>query len=113
LPIGFIFEIHHLTPGFESGFTGFIGLQRTSSFLAQGSFIEDYVLYRFSPMCYASAIGLAMEAAFNNNLQNQTNDVMVNPRNPDSKPKASAHSMPNQRLNVLVHPTTKRCIFRQ
>jgi hypothetical protein len=38
----------------------------------------------FSPMCNASARGPEMKAAFNNNLQNQTNDVMVNPRNPDS-----------------------------
>jgi hypothetical protein len=38
----------------------------------------------FSPMCNASARGLAMKAAFKNNLQNQTNDIMVNPRNPDN-----------------------------
>jgi hypothetical protein len=49
-------------------------------------------------MRYASAIGLAMKAAFNNNLQNQTNDVMVNPRNPenpDSKPMAAAYKFSN------------------
>jgi hypothetical protein len=33
-------------------------------------------------MRYASARGLAMKATFNNNLPNQTNDVMVNPVNP-------------------------------
>ena len=30
----------------------------------------------------ASARGLAMKVSFNNNLQNQTNDAMVNPQNP-------------------------------
>jgi hypothetical protein len=35
-------------------------------------------------MCYTSAKGLAMNAPFNNNLPNQTNDVMVNPRNPEN-----------------------------
>jgi hypothetical protein len=47
-------------------------------------------------MRYASARGLAMNAAFNNNLPNQTNDVMVNPRNhvnPDSKLLAAARIM--------------------
>jgi hypothetical protein len=66
---------------FESGFTG---LQITSSFLAQRSFIEDYFLYRFSPMRYASAKSLAMKAVYNNNLPTQTNDVIVNPRNPEN-----------------------------
>jgi hypothetical protein len=41
-------------------------------------------LHRFSPMCYTSARGREMKALFNNNLLNQTNDVMVNPENPDS-----------------------------
>ena len=35
-------------------------------------------------MCNTSAGGLAMKAPFNNNLPNQTNDVMVNPRNPEN-----------------------------
>ena len=35
-----------------------------------------------SPMRNASARGLAMKVSFNNNLQNQTNDAMVNPQNP-------------------------------
>ena len=33
-------------------------------------------------MCNTSAGGLAMKAVFNNNLPNQSNDVMVNPQNP-------------------------------
>jgi hypothetical protein len=33
-------------------------------------------------MCNTSARGLAMKAVFNNNLPNQSNDVMVNPQNP-------------------------------
>jgi hypothetical protein len=32
----------------------------------------------------ASAKSLAMKAVYNNNLPTQTNDVMVNPINPDS-----------------------------
>jgi hypothetical protein len=39
----------------------------------------------FSPMRYASAKGLTMKASCNKNLPTQTNDVMVNPENPDSK----------------------------
>jgi hypothetical protein len=35
-------------------------------------------------MRYASAKGLALKALFNNNLLNQTNDVMVNPENPEN-----------------------------
>jgi hypothetical protein len=53
----------------------------TSSFLAQRSFDEDYFLSFFSPMLYATSKGLEMKAPFSNILQNQTNDVMVNPRN--------------------------------
>jgi hypothetical protein len=67
---------------FESGFTGFPGLQRTSSFLAQCLFVEDYFSPFFSPMRNASAIGLTMKVPCNNNLPTQTNDVIVNPRNP-------------------------------
>ena len=33
----------------------------------------------------ASAKSQEMKVSFNNNLPNQTNGVMVNPRNPDSK----------------------------
>ncbi|MFZ4378028.1 MAG: hypothetical protein ACOYN9_16845 [Saprospiraceae bacterium] len=40
----------------------------------------------FSPMRYASARGRLIKATFNNTLPTQTNVVMVNPRNPDSKP---------------------------
>ena len=32
----------------------------------------------------ASARGHEMKATFNNNLPNQTNDVIVNPRNPEN-----------------------------
>ena len=42
-----------------------------------------------SPMRNASAKGLALKAACNNNLPTQTNDVMVNPENPDSNPAAA------------------------
>ena len=71
-----------LTPGFESGFTGFTGLQRTSSFLAQCLFVDHYFSPFFSPMCNTSAKGLAMKAPYDNNLPNQNNDVKVNPENP-------------------------------
>jgi len=43
-------------------------------------------------MRYASAGGLAMKTACNNNHPTQTNDVMVNPENPvnpDSNPAAA------------------------
>jgi hypothetical protein len=36
-----------------------------------------------------------MKASFNNNLPNQTNDVIVNPENPDSKPMAAARVISN------------------
>jgi hypothetical protein len=65
----------------ESGFTG---LQRTSSFLAQCLFVDDYFLPFFSPMCNTSTKGLALKAVFNNKLPTQTNDVMVNPENPEN-----------------------------
>ena len=77
---------------FESGFTGFPGLQRTSSFLAQCLFVEDYFISFSSPMRYASVRGLAKQTTCNNKLPTQTNDVMVNPRNPenpDSNPAAA------------------------
>jgi len=32
----------------------------------------------------ASAIGFAIKATFNNNLPTQTNDVIVNPENPEN-----------------------------
>ena len=37
-------------------------------------------------MCYTSAKGLAIQTTYTNNLPTQTNDVMVNPENPDSNP---------------------------
>ncbi len=69
---------------FESRFTGFPGLYRTSSFLAQCLFVEDYFISFFSPMRDASARGLAMKAPFNDNIPPQTNDVIVNPGNPEN-----------------------------
>ena len=54
-------------------------------------------------MCYTSAKGLAMKAPYNNNLPTQTNDVIVNPRNPvnpDSKPSCCAHNF-QQRLGCF------------
>ena len=75
-------QFYLLSSGFESGFTGFIGLQRTSSFLAQCLFVDDYFLPFFSPLRYASAKDLALKAPYNNKLPTQTNDVMVNPENP-------------------------------
>ena len=44
-------------------------------------------------MRYASAESQEMDASINNNLSTPSNDVMVNPRNPenpDSKPMAAA-----------------------
>jgi hypothetical protein len=67
---------------FESGFTGFRGLERTSSFLKKRLFVVDYFLSSLSPLRYAAARGFEMKAPFNNNLPPQTNDVMVNPQNP-------------------------------
>jgi hypothetical protein len=49
-------------------------------------------------MRYASAKSLGMKAPSNINLPTQTNDVMVNPRNPenpDSKPMAAAYKFSN------------------
>ena len=43
------------------------------------------------PMHYASAKSQEMNASINNNLPTPTNEVMVNPGNPDSKPVAAAH----------------------
>ena len=40
-------------------------------------------------MCYTSAKGLAIQTTYTNNLPTQTNDVMVNPENPDSNPAAA------------------------
>ncbi len=76
------------TLGFESGFTGFRGLQRTSLVWVLGLFVDDYFLSSFSPMRNAAAKSFEMKAPFNNNLPLQTGDVMVNPINPvnpDSK----------------------------
>ena len=69
---------------FESGFTGFSGLQRTSLFRVQWSFVEDYLVLFFSPMRNASAGCFEMKAPINNNLPNQTNDVIINPGNPEN-----------------------------
>jgi hypothetical protein len=44
----------------------------------------DYFLSSLSPLRYAAARGFEMKEPFNNNLPNQTNDVMVNPRNPEN-----------------------------
>ncbi len=47
-------------------------------------------------MRYASAEGQEMDAPFNNNLPTPTNDVIVNPvnpENPDSKPMAAARKI--------------------
>ena len=66
----------------ESGFTGFPELQRTSSFLAQCLFVDDYFTPFFSPMRNASARGLVMKVPFNDNIPPQTGDVIVNPGNP-------------------------------
>ena len=67
---------------FESGFTGFRGLQRTSLFGVEGSFVEDYFTPFFSPMRNAAAGGRVMKAPFNINLPTLTGDVIVNPINP-------------------------------
>ena len=77
-------NIHLLSPGFESGFTGFSRLQRTSLFWVQWSFVEDYLVPFFSPMRNASARGFDMKVPFNNNLPTQTGDFMVNPGNPEN-----------------------------
>ncbi len=71
-------------PVFESGFKGFEGLERTSSFLKKRLFVVDYFLSSLSPLRYAAARGFEMKAPFNNNLPNQTNDVIVNPINPEN-----------------------------
>jgi hypothetical protein len=44
----------------------------------------DYFLSSLSPLRNAAARGFEIKAPFNNNLPNQTNDVMVNPRNPEN-----------------------------
>jgi hypothetical protein len=47
----------------------------------------DYFLSSLSPLRNAAARGFEMKEPFNNNLPNQTNDVIVNPINhvnPDS-----------------------------
>jgi hypothetical protein len=37
-----------------------------------------------SPMRYVSAIGFEIKAPFNNNHPTPTNDVIVNPKNPEN-----------------------------
>jgi len=59
----------------------------------------DYFLSSLSPLRYAAARGFEMKAPFNNDLPNQTNDVIVNPinpENPDSKPHAAARIISTQ-----------------
>ena len=53
-----------LTPGFESGFTGLTGLQRTSSIWVWCLFVDNYFSPFFSPMRNASARGFDMKAPF-------------------------------------------------
>jgi hypothetical protein len=78
-----------LTPGFESRIFKDFWISRMIGayvfVLAQCLYVEDYFIPFFSPMCYTSAKGLIMKVPYNNNLPTQTNDVMVNPENPDSK----------------------------
>ena len=72
--------------------------------LAQWSFVEDYFIPFFSPLRYASAKGLTMEAPCNNNLPTQTNDVIINPENPvnpDSKTIRCCAQNFNRRLGCI------------
>ena len=43
-----------------------------------------YISHFFSPMRNASAKGIEVKAASNNNLPSQTDDVIVNPINPEN-----------------------------
>jgi len=57
-------------------------------------------------MHYASARGFEMKASFNNNLSSQTNDVMVNPinpENPDSKTKRCRAHQIKQHPTLTLH----------
>jgi hypothetical protein len=69
--------------GFESGFTGFIGLKLTS-LMGGGIVLMEmntfYVL--FAAAIIPAAKSPEIKASFYNNLSNQTKGVMVNPRNP-------------------------------
>ena len=67
-----------LTPGFESGFTGFTGLQRTSSIWVWCLFVDDYFSPFFSPMRYASARGFDMKAPFKLIFRRQTTTLWLN-----------------------------------
>ena len=94
-----------LSLGFESGFTGFSRLQRTSLFWVQWSFVEDYLLPFFSPMRNASEGCFEIKAPSNNNLPSQTNDVIINPENPVNPDS-------NQWLLVRnFHRRLGRCLF--
>ena len=53
-----------LTPGFESGFTGFAGLQRTSSVLAQRLFVE-YLLFT---LLFADALRIGEKPCNENSI---------------------------------------------
>ena len=81
---GYFKGIFPVIISFESGFTGFRGLERTSSFLKKRFFVEDYFLSSLSPLCNAAARDFEMKAPFNNNLPTQTGDVIVNPENPEN-----------------------------
>ena len=61
LPDRVQYNIHLLSPFFESGFSG---LQRTSLFWVQWSFVKDYLVPFFSPMRNASARVFDMKAPF-------------------------------------------------
>jgi hypothetical protein len=53
----------------------------------EGLFVEDYFIPFFSPMRNAAARGREMKSPFNSNLPTQIGDVIINPINPDSKPR--------------------------
>jgi hypothetical protein len=53
-------------------------------------------------MRYASAKSFEMKVPFNNNLNSQTNDVMVNPINPENPDSKIARCCAHQ---IKQHPT--------
>jgi hypothetical protein len=68
--------------------------------------VGDYFSPFFSPLRNASAKGLALKALFNNNLPTQTNDVMINPVNPDSNQftwKLPNHIEAYSTMFVILH----------
>jgi hypothetical protein len=62
-------------------------------------------------MCYTSARDLALKAIFNNNLYTQTNDVMVNPENPDSN-MAAARIISTQEHNPTILVKSPTLLYR-